>query len=220
MVQNSFHRISICGFSSTFIVSSISYKTEAAVCGLMEMIKIILVPEIELSDQQKQGAEELERQCFSDVDPKEGEECFCAESFARILAYNNNELVGCLTLHKRNMKFDGRELVLGGAVGACVAEYVRGRGIATKMMKKELEILGEQKCDVACLNADSVKRKTAYRLYQRLGFKLMKRKISFEDIHGNIRYDTGTMFIPLRSKEILNHIMNSNKTFHYGKGYW
>ncbi|MCK4477205.1 GNAT family N-acetyltransferase [Candidatus Bathyarchaeota archaeon] len=184
------------------------------------MIKVILVPEIKLSNQQKQGIEELERLCFSDVDPKEGEECFCAESFARILAYNNNELVGHLILHKRDMKFDGRKVVLGGVVGACVTEHMRGRGIATKMMKKGLEVLRKQKCDVACLNADPVKRKTAYRLYQRLGFKLMKRKISFEDIHGNIRYDTGTMFILLRSKEIFNHIMNSNKTFHYGKGYW
>jgi len=187
---------------------------------VMSLIRVILVPEIKLSDQQKQGIEALERLCFSDVDPKEGEEYFYAESSGRILAYHDDELVGYLILHKRDIEFDGREIVVGGAVGACVAEHIRGRGIATKMMKMGLEALKEQKCDVACLNADPLNRKIAFKLYKRLGFRLMERKISFEDIHGRIRYDTGTMFIPLCSKKLFDHIMNSNKTFHYGKGYW
>jgi len=186
----------------------------------MDSIKLILVPENRPSDQQKQGIIGLQRQCFGDVDPLEAEECFCAESFARILAYSNEEVVGCLTLHKRKIEFDGRNVFVGGAVGACVAEHMRGKGIGTKMMKKGLEILKEEGCDVVCLNADPINRKVAFELYKKLGFKLVGRKISFEDIHGNIRHDTGTMFKPLRSQELFNHIMNSKKTFHYGKGYW
>ena len=185
----------------------------------MSMIELLLVSETELTDEQRQGIELMEKQCFSDVDLEEVEECFYAESFARILAYSGDELVGHLLLHKRDIEFDGRGVV-GGAVGACVVEPMRGRGIATKMMKEGLEVLRVQDCDVACLNADPVNRRTAFELYKRLGFELMERKISFEDIHGRIRYDTGTMFVPLRSKELFNHIMDSDKTFHYGKGYW
>lgn len=184
------------------------------------MIRIRLVFEDFLTDEQKAGIEGLERQCFSDVDPEEGEECFYAESFARILAYSNGELVGHLVLHKRNIEFDGKRVILGGTAGVCVAEHMRERGIATKMMKKGLEVLKEQECDVACLNADPLKRKTAFELYKKLGFKLMDRKISFEDIHGNMRYDIGTVFIPICSKEIFNHVMSNDKTFHYGRGYW
>ena len=188
--------------------------------GLMNLIKLILVSESRLSDQQKQDIVELERLCFGDVDPKEGEECFYAENFARILAYANEELIGYLILHKRNIEFDGREILVGGPVGACVAEHMRGKGVGAKLMKKGLEVLKKQRCDVACLNADPINRKAAFKLYKKLGFKLMDRKIAFEDIHGSIRHDTGTMFIPLHSKELFDHIMNSQKTFHYGKGYW
>lgn len=186
----------------------------------MSLIKLILVPENELSDQQKQGVLKLEDQCFGDVDPKEGEECFYAAIFARILAYANEELVGYLILHKRNVEFDGRKIFVGGAVGACVVEHMRGKGLGIKLMKKGLAVLKKQNCDVACLNADPTNRNAAFELYNKLGFKLMDRKISFEDIYGNIRYDTGTMFIPLNSQELFNHITHSKKTFNYGKGYW
>jgi len=186
----------------------------------MSLIKLVLVPEDELSDQQKQGVLELERQCFGDVDPKEVEECFYTEVLARILAYSSEKLVGYLMLHKKKIEFDGREIVVGGAVGACVAVSIRGRGIGKRLMKKGLAVLKKQGCDVACLNADPENRKAAFELYKKLGFMLMERRISFEDIHGNMRYDTGTMFIPLNSKELFNHIMNNKNTFHYGKGYW
>jgi len=182
------------------------------------MINVLLVFENELTDQQKVSIGELERRCFSDVDPKEAEECFYAESFARILAYSKDRLVGHLRLFRRNIEFDGRKVVLGGTGGVCVSEDTRRRGIATKLIEKGLQVLKEKNCDVACLNADL--SKTVYKFYEKIGFKLMNRKISFEDIHGQIKYDYGTMFIPIRSKEIYNHIMNSDKIFHYGKGYW
>jgi hypothetical protein len=49
---------------------------------------------------------------------------------------------------------------------------------------------------------------------------MMNRKISFENIHGNIVHDEGTMLIPLLSNKVFNDMMNSKTTFHYGKGYW
>jgi len=181
-------------------------------------MKIILVSESELTAQQRIGIDELERQCFRDVDQKEAEECFYAESFARIVAYSNDKLVGHLRLFKRDIEFDRRKVALGGIGGVCVSEDMRGKGIATKMIQKGLKVLKEKKCDVACLNADL--SKSAYKLYEKLGFRLMSRAISFEDINGKVRYDTGTLFIPLCSKSIYSHIINSDKTFHYGKGYW
>lgn len=181
-------------------------------------LKIVVVSDNELTDKQKLGIDKLESQCFSDVDAEEAEECFYAESFVRVLAYSNNEPVGHLRLFRRNIEFDGRDVILGGIGGVCVAEHMREKGIATKMMRKGLKVLRERKCDVACLNADL--SKNAYKLYEKIGFRLMSRKISFEDIHRKIRYDDGTMFIPVCSKEIYHHLMNSDKTFHYGKGYW
>ena len=139
------------------------------------LITLILVPEDELSHHQKQGVLELERQCFGDVDPKEGKEYFYAEVNARILAYLAKKLIGYLILHQRKVEFDSREIIVGGAVGACVAVGMRGRGIGERLMKKGLVALKRYGCAVTCLNADPEKRKTAFELYKRLGFKLMER---------------------------------------------
>jgi hypothetical protein len=86
------------------------------------------------------------------------------------------------------------------------------------MLQKGLEVLIMEGCDIACPNIDL--KKTAYKVYERLGFKLMDRKISFENINGEFKYDTGTMFFPVNSKDIYDLVMNSKSTFHYGVGYW
>ena len=108
--------------------------------------------------------------------------------------------------------------MLAGVGGVCVTRKMRRKGVATKMVKEGLRILKQSKCDVACLNADVTRN--AHKFYETIGFTMMNRKVSFEDKHGKMRYDEGTMFIPLCSKKIYHHIMNSEKTFHYGKGYW
>ena len=58
------------------------------------MIRILLISETELTDKQRLSIQFLEKQCFSEVDPEEAEECFYAETLARILAYNGKDLVG------------------------------------------------------------------------------------------------------------------------------
>ncbi|OIN93748.1 hypothetical protein AUJ38_03050 [bacterium CG1_02_42_9] len=86
------------------------------------------------------------------------------------------------------------------------------------MLKEGLKLLKKEKCDIACFNVDL--KKEAYLLYEKVGFKTMMRKISFENIKGEIKYDAGTMFIPLCSQAVYDYVMQSKNTFHYGKGYW
>ena len=160
----------------------------------------------------------LQKHCFSDVDPKDIVECFYNEGFAILLALIDDQIVGLAGLFKRNVEFNGKRIVVGGIGGVCTQENFRRKGIASKLICRGLEVLKDKKCDVACLNTDL--SKTVYKLYEKNGFKLMKRKISFKDVNGKIRYGTGTMFIPIDSKKIYKYIMNSKKTFHYGRGYW
>ena len=56
-------------------------------------------------------------------------------------------------------------------------------------------------CDIACPIIDL--KKTAYKVYERLGFKLMDRKISFENINGEIKYGTGTIFFQSTQKTFM-----------------
>ena len=141
------------------------------------MIKILVVPEKEFTTSQKEAIHKLEKECFGDVSRQSIEEDFIAEIYAKIFAYNGKEIVGMLSVKKRLVTFAGKQIVLGGAGGVCVTESMRGRGIATEMLKKTLAILKKERCDIACLNVDVAK--TAYKLYKKLGFTLMERPISF-----------------------------------------
>jgi predicted GNAT family N-acyltransferase len=184
----------------------------------MGNIRFKTIPEDGLTLEQKTAVKALLTHCFSDVSQEDIDECFIAQSFARVLAYEETGLVGHLRLFKRHAEFGGKDVILGGLGGVCVSESLRRRKIGTRLMKKGLQILEDEGCDVACLNADL--KKTADKFYEKIGFRLMNKQISFEDVHGKTRYDTGTMFIPVCSREIYNQLMNSEKIFHYGKGYW
>ncbi len=182
-------------------------------------MELVFVDSSQLTRRQRQRITELQKECFSHVSREDIEECFIAEGFGWIFSYENRVIVGQLELHSREVMFDRRKVSLGGLGGTCVASPWRNRGIAKAMVRRGLDILRQEKRDVVCLNAD-IRNHPSGGLYYQLGFKLMKRKVSFEDAHGRIRHDGGEMFLPLCSKENYDFIMNSKKTFHVGRGYW
>jgi predicted acetyltransferase len=182
------------------------------------MIKLQFVLEKNLNNSQKIGMKKLQQECFSDVPRQALEEDFIAKDYGRLFAIDKNEIIGMLNVFVRNIAFNNKKIKIGGLGGVCITTPWRRKGIGLTLVKEGLEILKKEKCDIACLNVDL--KKKAYKLYEKAGFKFMKRKISFENIKGKIKLDTGTMFIPVCSKPIYNFIMKSKKTFHYGKGYW
>ena len=183
-------------------------------------MEVVFVRLSELTSGQIQRIRELQKECFSHVSQEEVEECFAAEGFGWILAYEKAIIVGRVELHSRTVLFEGKQLSLGGLGGTCVTTAARNRGVAKAIVKKGLEILRhEKKSDVACLNAD-IEHHPNGGLYHQLGFRLMKRKVSFEDVYGETRYDIGELFIPLLSQETYDFIMKSDRTFHLGRGYW
>jgi ribosomal protein S18 acetylase RimI-like enzyme len=183
-------------------------------------LEVVFVRLSELTSGQIQRIKELQKECFSHVSREEVEDCFIAEGFGWIFAYENGLIVGQVELHDRTVLFEGRQVSLGGLGGTCVTAAARNRGVAKAIVKKGLEILRhEKKNDVACLNAD-VEHYPGGGLYHQLGFRLMKRKVSFEDVYEETRYDIGELFIPLCSQETYDFIMESDRTFHLGRGYW
>ncbi len=182
-------------------------------------VNLLFVPTDQLSSTQKLRIKELQKECFSHVSRQDIEECFIAESFGWIFAYEKGSILAQVELYSRNVAFEGKSIRLGGIGGTCVTASRRNQGIATRMVNESLKILRQSKCDIACLNAD-VKNHPELGLYRSLGFRLMDREISFEDIRGQLRQDHGELFVPVCSKEIYDLIMNSDRTFHVGRGYW
>lgn len=166
----------------------------------------------------QQAIDQLNKECFSDVDPQEVTENFIAEPFGYTFATDINQIIGRLALFKRPIKFANQDIVLGGMGGVCVSTAYRHQGVATEILKHGLSVLHDEGCDIACLNVDLEKK--IYGVYEKLGFRMIEREISFENVHGTTIYEPGTMFIPICSPKIYDLIMHSTETFHYGKGYW
>lgn len=179
---------------------------------------IILVKPGEFSPDQQSGLAQLNQECFGDVQPTEIADNFIAEPFAYLFAMVNEQFISRVALFKRTVQFGGQDILVGGIGGVCVTTLHRHHGIASSMIKRALVILRGEACDVACLNVDLTKN--TYHLYEKLGFTLMERDISFENIRGEMIHEEGTMFISLASPEKYHLLMTSSLTFHYGRGYW
>lgn len=179
---------------------------------------IELVKAGELTPSQQIGLDALNGECFSDVPAQEIAENFIAEPFASLFAMIGNQVISRVALFKREVIFEGQKIMLGGIGGICVTTTHRHHGVASSMLKRALATLKTEACDVACLNVDLEKK--VYRVYEKLGFKMMNREISFENVRGEIVQGAGTMFIPINAPDKYEFIMNSSSTFHCGRGHW
>ena len=105
-------------------------------------VNLVFVPSEQLSSAQKLRIRELQEECFSHVSRQDIEECFIAESFGWILAYENDSILAQVQLYSRNAAFEGkRSIRLGGIGGTCVTASRRNQRIATRMVNEGLKIL-------------------------------------------------------------------------------
>lgn len=179
-------------------------------------IEVVRVEDI--MPEQQAELDKLNQECFGDVEDVEIQENFIAEPFAYLFAFVGKAIISRLALYKREIMFSKQKMLIGGIGGVCVTSAHRHHGVASSMLKRALLILKEEKCDLACLNVDLDKK--IYGIYEKLGFKMMDRDISFENVRGEIIHDPGSMFMALESPEKYTIVMESTQTFHYGRGYW
>ena len=181
-------------------------------------LKVIAIPEDELSVKQREDMAQLMRQCFSYVDPKEAKEDFYTPHIARVLAYSAKDLVGYAGIHKVNVEFERKKIKLGGFGGVCTRPDMRGKGIATSVCAEAMEILKEKGCDIAFLSIDLTKETD--KLYKKFGFEQLGRKFSWRNIHGKLKSDRGGMISPVMSQELFKSVLKGRGIFYVGEGYW
>jgi|GEM_PF-3186459 len=91
---------------------------------------------------------------------------FVAQESACAFAYLGDEIVGCIAAYRRDVRYKGREIVLGGYGGVCTREDMRGRGIGLALCRAAHRLLEQEGCDIAFLSAD----RELLKLYAKLGF--------------------------------------------------
>lgn len=93
---------------------------------------------------------------------------------------SHNKIVGLVLTHR----FPSDDLVLGAKYvvidKVAVLKDHRGRGVASTLINHALHAYAAEGLDFACLDVDSQSPTGANRLYEKLGFELLRRSVTYE----------------------------------------
>lgn len=190
------------------------------------MVKLTIHPSF-LPSLLLRSVNELDLLCFrhhgepTDSQHADGKDRFCSggDLMYYILATENGQLIAETRVFKRIILFNGQKMTLGGIGSVATLADFRKQGIATKMVKKGIDLLKKEGCDAAYLCADAHSLK-ALEFYEQFGFRRLLQKHTYTGRTG-IRYtDTDGMIAPVCSKKLFRQILAATTPFDIGKGNW
>ena len=184
-------------------------------------VRVLVVRAADLTEAQRAAVHALQVTCFADVPYEELIEDFVAESFAKVLAYAGDELVGCVSVFKGEIEHEGRRILLGGFGGTCTRADLRRRGIGTRVCRAAADLLREEGCDVALPAAAP----GTERLHGEFGFGPLGQPYPFVTARGATKqpdtWDDGVL-APVGSQRVFEALLPGRSPLHLGpeKGYW
>lgn len=176
-----------------------------------------------LSDELASKVEQFELENFysgkENVEKRrqENKEKYFSFPKAWLLAFEDNQIIGRIMLHKRTIKFGDKDIILGGVGGVCTRRDKRRQGIATKMLGESMKILREWECDVGFLCADIEKNGL---LYTQVGFVPLNKPYTYYGRSGKLYEENYGMIAPINSQNLFEELLNSDQKFHLGEGNW
>lgn len=186
-------------------------------------MRVLVVRAEHLTDEQRGHVRELQSRCFANVPYEALMEDFVAESMAKVLAYHEGGLAGCVSVFRRLIEYEGRSITLGGYGGTCTREDMRGRGVGTRVCQVAMDVLRRERCDIAFLAVGKKSGTAAF--YERLGFVLLGKPFTFVNARGLTKTPSGDdvgMLAPVSSQELFDLVMAGSAPLHLGSepGYW
>ncbi len=145
---------------------------------------------------------------------------FCSDSdiFKWIFALSGEDIVGMVAAFKRNITYQGEELVLGGVGKMRVLEEYQRRGVASNIMEIVMGELNNELVDVAllCTNTNSF----LVNFYEKYGFKLLGKSYRYTGKSGKDYMESEGMIAPINSVSKYNKILASENVLDIGSGNW
>jgi len=180
----------------------------------------------EITDVQQKMIDVINETCF----PESEEENILEEGhphgaveLGKFLLFDGENIVGQVYVHKRLTEYDGQEYYIGGLGGLAVMPEYRGKGYARQLAEAAVKMSQDIGVDVASLYVGNEnKEKTAYKLYESLGYVFLNREGYYLTSIGIEKTDNSIMILGLNNKELAEKILATNHKFHYGnqEGYW
>ncbi|WP_031422709.1 GNAT family N-acetyltransferase [Exiguobacterium sp. NG55] len=118
--------------------------------------------EMTLSESMDKELTELLQHAFPSIYPNRRH--FKQLPHLRLIAYEDERIIGQVGLDFRVMNVDGEAIHVLGIIDLCVREEVRGRGVGRALMEKVIALGEEYSIDFLLLFADRTD------LYERIGF--------------------------------------------------
>lgn len=136
------------------------------------------------------------------------------------LMFEDEKIIGQVTVFKTMTEYDGHEYCLGGFGGLAVLPEYRGRGYGRLLAEAALDKACEIGVDIACMCVNIDSGITDF--YEKLGFKFLNRPAYFINWADKEKTDDTVMIMGLNNKELSNKILSTKGKFHYGKskGHW
>lgn len=180
---------------------------------------ISIILDDQLSEKQRADFFAFEEKCFEKNLKKHRKLLYFSQPFAHILLKNGDELISYLRVFTRHVIWKNRTILLGGIGSVATDQNHRGKGIATTLLKKAMEILGKEKVDFVLLQTYIPK---GGKLYSRVGFYPANKGYTFLDANNELHVVKAkdVMVAPVSKSKVLGEILTSEEPLHIGKGDW
>lgn len=190
------------------------------------MVKLTIHPSF-LPSLLLRSVNELDLLCFrhhgepTDSQRADGHDRFCSQDdlVYYLLATEKDVLIGETRIYKRTILLNGQKIVLGGIGSVAMHPDYRKQGLATKMVKKGMDLLRKEGCAVAYICADAHSLK-ALEFYEQFGFRRLLQNHTYTGRSGKRYTDTDGMLAPIASKKLFKHIMATPTPFDIVQGNW
>jgi len=150
-------------------------------------MKFTFINAFEIGEKTNEQLKNLLQSCFPEAEFQQ-RTYFKQLPHYRILATENEQLVGHLGIDYRVMNLNGEAVKVFGVIDLCVSESVRGRGIGSKLMR-EFEAIATKshhQIDFLFLVTETAK------FYENLGFQQSKLTVTWLKIDQHNNYGQGT----------------------------
>jgi len=150
---------------------------------------------------------------------EEQKDRFFSTPFAFLLAIEKNSVIGVIKLYKREISYQGRNVVLGGFGGVCTKKSSRRRGVATTLLNVGLKELRSQGCGIAYLCTD-FNDPAMIKLYSKVGFVPLNKSYTYLGKSGKRYTEKDGMITPVKSGDKFNLVIRGKDIFDIGVGNW
>jgi N-acetylglutamate synthase-like GNAT family acetyltransferase len=151
------------------------------------MIEITFIPEFKITREDSLACNNLIQASFPEID-FQGRDYFKQPPHYRILAKENNKLIGQVGLDYRAMSLDGSPIKVLGLIDICVDSQQRNRKIGVNILQKvdELSLEFSEKIDFIFLVTNIPN------YFSKYGFEKIEPTTTWLKIHQHKNYGLGT----------------------------